>query len=202
MQDSPEIRPLSQLAIAAAIGDVAMPYYTATLQQGYSHTAQWIDELAAPGLPGADVLSGWWMISGLLIIAFARITHLGTPMGKIWWAGPLGLAVYGVSSVGAGVFPSGPLHHTLMIAGAVARALTPAGFLLRWRSVGVPWRLLRWDLYAAAASLIALAALAMFGWRGHGEPGSVAGLLQRACQGIFYLWVIRWAAMLSARSTR
>lgn len=193
-------RVLASGGLLAIAGDVLVPFIIAARQPGYSHLSQYMSELAAPGRPGAAYLSGWWIISGVLMMGLALALHLGTSRSRLAWTGPLLVLGYGLfTGIGSGVFPcdegctgqnfSGRMHDSLNAVGAMAQLAAPGMLWLRWRKTEIWWGFRGWT---AAAQLVVAAACVLFlalGEGTHGQEGSMAGLTQRVYQGSFYLWL-------------
>lgn len=198
------------VGLTAVFGDVALPHVIALWQPGYSHLAQYMSELAVPGKAGAQLLSAWWMASGVGFVAFAFTLHKSTSAGPAAWLGPLAIATYGIfTGVGSGAFPcdegcvgatlSGRLHDELNAIGALTQLVAPGACWWRWRKTEEPPVFRRWTALAQGVLLLTFAAFIVMGEHTHGAPDSLAGLTQRLYQGSFYVWLSALALTLVRR---
>jgi hypothetical membrane protein len=162
---------------------------------------------------------GWMQITnfllcGALVLCFAiglrRVLHPGK--GSTW--GPLLLGLFGLCLIGAGLFVTDPLlgyppgsPSTLTLHGAihmllslvVFAALIAACFVLARRFAGDPaWR--GWDTYSIVTGiLVAVLFIATDVVASSPNPNAPAGLVQRLCIIIGWVWIALVALRLLSK---
>jgi len=98
---------LAACGVLAPVSFVIGMIVASALTPGYSHAAEQISALGSVGYPAAPVqIIVGFILSGLLIIAFAVGLHRGIPGESKW--GPAFLVLSGIGLVGVGVFQCDP----------------------------------------------------------------------------------------------
>ena len=174
------------------------------LQEGYSHASQTISELGGVEADRPILQNLNFLVTGLLVMAFALGLHRDIGRGRGSVAGPLLIGLFGLNAaVAQSLLPcdpgcefetlTGTMHNVTGLASfaAVVAGITLVSRRFRddpvWRSFATPTRL------TAAAGLLALIA-----WIGIGKGAgvdSVDGVLQR----LFLSIVLGWIGVSAAR---
>jgi hypothetical protein len=206
-----------------ACGAVGGPLFVVVLlldgatRRGYDPAAHAVSQLSLGD-------RGWlqtanFVITGLLMTAFAAGLRraLRPGRGALW--GPLLAGVFGLALLGSGVFVMDPMrgyppgapagfppdvswHHTLHDSlGVVVFTTLPLACLVLARRFATEPGGLGWAAYSAATAVVMLALLVAFGaaWE---TGGDAAGLLQRAMIAAGWGWVALLAVRLLAGRTR
>lgn len=207
---------ISQRALAAS-GLIAPVVFTiltivaGALTPGYSHAALFISNLGEVGAATAPLQNLAFILTGLLVIAFAVGFHRGMPGESR--SGPAFVVVAGIGLAGTGIFQcdpgcSGALFqgslrdslHFVMFQTAVAGGILGALFTAR-RLSGYP----RWRKIRSFSLLIGYLTLAIFiAWSI--TPLGVYlgdGTVERLIAGLPFLWVaVMGIRLLSPPSNR
>ena len=186
--------PLGRLAACGLLGPVQFTLAWAALgflRPDYSHRRQFISELAAAGAPYAGVMTGAFLLLGLLSLAFARGLHRGISRGRGSPLGPALIALFGAGSIGSGIFRCDPGCGGHSWANALHTLITHLGLgALVLATVTIPLRFTRdpaWRAYRAYSWLTGLVAVGLFA-KGFAAFGG-AGLGQRLFIGVLFLWL-------------
>ncbi len=193
--------------MAASLVFLPITLLVGEAQSDYSHVSDHISALTKPGAAGTWAQTANFVLFGVLIAALAFGLHRGIDGKERSVLGPLLVGVGGVvASVGSAIFreepvrshltPTGTMHATLAIVGAVALIAAMLVYLPRrldedprWMSLAGPSR---W-LGATATALFFAFPLAVWGIVGGLEHRS--GLVQRG----FFVVVLLWLFLLSLR---
>ena len=101
-------RVLNAAGIAAPVLWVAAVVYIGSLRPEYSHSRQYISELAARGTPTQHLMQvAGFLLPGLMVVAFGLLVGLSAHT-KLAGAGAALLIVGGIARIAAGVFPLDP----------------------------------------------------------------------------------------------
>ena len=174
---------------------------TGALWDAYDPTRQAISELFAAGAPAMTrvPMTAVLVLSGFVTLPFAVVLHRRLPGEGM--AGPVAVAMMGVLTVAAAVFPctagcpgasasTADLLHTV-VAGVGYVALTSAPLLVAWRIRGQSRAMVVLSVVLGAVGLGGfLLRLAGFG------DAAVGGLLQRGFNTAADLWYVAVAAWL------
>lgn len=197
------------LAVGAATLalDFVVVYGVALASPSYSHTAQYMSELAVPGEPYAALLSAWWVLYGLLLVGFAvglrgafgRVEIAAGAMPFLVALTGAGLGVggglYPCDAGCAGITPSGKAHTLAGVVGSLALVAAPLalGFATRRHPVARALSLQAWAFGAAGLAIFALSLAS-------GAPDSALapyrGLWQRVFLAFYYAWLTLLATQL------
>lgn len=93
--------------LAAAVGDLAVPFVLGLRSAGYSQLRQPVSDLGAVGSPVSFWMNGWWLLFGVLMLwfaaAFAWTFHAVGDAARIV---TVQIACVGLfAGIGAGLFP-------------------------------------------------------------------------------------------------
>ncbi|CAA9589986.1 MAG: hypothetical protein AVDCRST_MAG88-4704 [uncultured Thermomicrobiales bacterium] len=164
----------------------------------YSPVRQYISELAAPGGQGALVMVASFLALGLLTLAFVPALHRVLDDGVGGAIGPFLIALFGVGSIGSGIFRCDPGCGGASLSNTLHTLITYTGLgSLVGATLVLPLRLGRargWAGFRAYSWLTGIVALAIF-LRGFAAFGGV-GLGQRLFIGALFLWLAALALRL------
>lgn len=203
-------RSFAVCGLLAPLGFAAVVVVLGALRPGYSHAESVVSMLGAEGAPHAAVQRLNFVVSGLLLAAFAVGLHRGVADEQRSPWGPALLALAGLGWAGAGVFqiatdPSGAanwaaqtsLLHELA-AGVFFYGAVAGLYLLSRRLRDAP----RWEgygRYTKWASGVALGLMAFYGATGSDGLGVLPdGVLQR----LYLVWVGTWVLVLATNLFR
>ena len=147
-------RALGASGLLAPVVFTILTIVAGALLPGYSHAAEQISALGSVGSPVAPIQNLAFILTGLLVIAFAVGLHRGLPGESK--AGPALLVVAGIGLVGVGIFQCDPgctslpfqgslgdsTHFVLFLA-AVVGSIFGILFTARRLSGHSPWRKVR-----------------------------------------------------------
>jgi hypothetical protein len=175
------------------------------LRPGYQPSSMFVSELSLGPRGWVQIIN--FLVTGALLIVFARAAAPDLRGGRAGAAGPILLQIIGLSLMASGPFLTDPsaqldqrsvhgLVHDLF--GAVVFSLMPVScfvFYRRFRGDPAWRRLATWSLAAAVALVVGIAVLkvaqqpdsVLFAWK---------GLVQRAVLVAFMSWVFTVAAHL------
>ena len=194
-------------AVLAFVLLIALTLVGGTVTANYSHVSQFISEFGANGAPNAKAFSwaGFFPI-GVLVCIAAMALWRALPRSKLMHAVLLAVAMFGISYIISAVYPCDagcqPAHpsrsqviHDLVGLFAYL-CLPPALLAFAWRSRD--WPSARYPaLLAMVGGIIALLGLvALF------TTEKNLGLVQRAIEGFFFLWLISTASYATRQPPR
>jgi len=202
-------RVLNAAGVAAPLLWVAALVYIGSLRPEYSHSRQYISELAARGTPTQHLMqAAGFVLPGLMVVAFGLLVALSTA-SKLAGTSAALLVVGGIARITAGAFPrdpccapvpsfSGRMHNT---AGA-AYVMTMVAAVLLWSFVAEPTLRTRaqWFRWYSLATFIAAITLPWWLMR-VGIDAANVGLFQRASFGVLNLSLLIFACIAWSRST-
>lgn len=116
--------------ISAIVADFLIPVLLATRYPGYNHLRDTISALGAPGSPVQKEQSAALILVGSLLLVFA--VGQGLSFQVVRWSHVLfllGIVVFGVGSVLAGIFPEDPAGAAETASGKIHRIASGLGFL-------------------------------------------------------------------------
>jgi hypothetical protein len=184
------------------------------LRPGYDPLSTFISALALGSRGWIQILN--FVVSGMLLLVFARGVRAEFPTGKASRAGPILLAISGICFIASGPLVMDPMYtpadqmtwHGIAhgIFGAIAFALAPITclvFLRRFR-IEPEWQPLRW--WTLAAALILILSIVLLEIASPAPPATNAlvpwaGLVQRTLVVTYLLWVFTFAFRLYRLST-
>lgn len=187
------VRLFALCGVIAPILFTILVFTAAFLRPGYSHVAQFISELGFG--PNAIVQNANFVLTGLLIIAFAYGLPRGISEGTRSRKGPALVAAFGVGLIGAGIFPGDPAslsiqaaHSIFATVALVAGAAAPLAMAGRLRKDPI------WHGYSTGSSVLGIAALILLfvlygGVFGTGSLAPWKGAIQRPLFAIQFLWI-------------
>ena len=199
---------LNAAGIAAPVLWVAAVVYIGSLRPEYSHSRQYISELAARGAPTQHLMQvAGFILPGLMVVAFGLLVGLSAHT-KLAGAAAALLIVGGIARITAGVFPLDPccapiatsfserMHNA---AGATYVLATSAAVLI-WCSVSERTFRTRahWFRWYSLATFVGAITLPWWLIRFGTDPANV-GLFQRASFGILNLWLFVFALVVWSR---
>jgi hypothetical membrane protein len=178
------------------------------MRPGYDQLSQYGSELGIG--PNAIIMNTNFVVTGLLVIAFA--TGLFASIRRVRWIqiGSILLGVFGAGEVAGGFFPCDPgcpitahsisqiAHNVDAVVAFVAIALAPFLFSLGLNRDG-PW--LGYRSYSLATGLVAIGLFSIFSAASLGYLGYV-GLFQRLFLAVTFLWIEVVAIRLFRTSDR
>lgn len=168
------------------------------LEPGYDPTAQFISELAAHGASNALPMVAAFLALGALTIAFAPGLQRGIGNGPGVLLGPALVGLFGVCTIGSGLFRCAPGCDGDSFSNSAHTVITHIGLgALVAATLVLPFRLAvdaRWRGLRAYSWLTGIAAAAIF-FIGFARFGG-AGLGQRLFIGLLFLWLAVMAARL------
>ena len=156
--------------LAAFVGDFLVTIALGFSYPGYNHLKLVMSELGSPASPVAVWMGAWWVVFGILFIAYAiGFAVAFAPIRKLALVAGLLICLFGLGAgVGAGLFPmdpvgaaatrAGELHDVFAGAGFLSIAFVPLASLVlfpRRRVPGMYW-------LSIAAFLLGLASLTLF----------------------------------------
>lgn len=181
--------------------------YSASLHPEYSHTRQYISELAARGSSTQHLMQiTGFILPGLLMAGFGALVG-GHSQSRRPGVGAALLMVAGIARLTAGVFPPDAccaavvsLSHRLHNIAGMTYVLTFATALVVWsmtseRAAGAGSQWFR--CFSASSVLLAILVPLVLISTGAADRGDV-GLFQRVSFGIFNVWLFVFAATARA----
>ena len=195
-------RVLNAAGIAAPVLWVAALVYIGSLRPEYSHSRQYISELAARGTSTQHLMQvAGFLLPGLMVAAFGVLVGLRAHT-KLAGVGAALLIVSGIARMTAGMFPLDPccvpitlsFSHRMHNAAGSAYVLVMVTTVLIWcavteRTFRTRAHWFRWYSLGTLVGAIALPSwLISFGI----DPANV-GLFQRASFGALNLWILVFA---------
>jgi uncharacterized membrane protein len=192
-------------AVLAFVLLIALTLAGGIATANYSHVSQFISEFGANGAPNANAFSwaGFFPVGVLVCIAAIALWR-ALPRSKLMHAVLFAVAMFGISYIISAVYPCDagcqPAHpsrsqviHNLV--GLFAYLCLPPALL------AFAWRSRRWPnarypaLLATVGGIIALLGLvALF------TTDKNLGLVQRAMEGFFFVWLISTASYATRQS--
>jgi hypothetical protein len=195
------------LGIAACLGDLYMTHLLGTWYPGYRPLFQPMSDLGEDGSPVALITSAWWVIMGLMFIAFGygfyrALAHHGKPAKLAAWM----LALYGIGEgLGSGLVPGFPggsfrtpgsvVHNLLGGVGVTAAFLLPFLIMKIFRAQQRPalyWQ--SWFTTVTGIFFFILFSISTF-FHPEGSWISYTGLWQRLFMLMYYIFFI-WLAII------
>jgi hypothetical protein len=204
-------RVLNAAGIAAPVIWVMALVYVGSLRPEYSHSRQYISELAARGTPTQHLMQVvGFLLPGAMVVGFGLFVGLSAQT-KRGGAGAALLIVGGLARIVAGVFPLDPcctsiapsfserMHNAA--GGAYVFAMSAA--VLVWCAVAEKTFRTRahWFRWYSLASFVAAITLPLWLIRFGVGAGNV-GLFQRASFGVLNLWLLVFAILVWSRLNR
>jgi hypothetical membrane protein len=196
--------------ILAACGVIAPLQFTLAwiilgrLRPGYDPRQQFISELAATDAPGAGPMIAAFLTLGFLTLAFTVGLRRALGDGAVALAGTALIALFGLGSVGSGLFRCDPGCGGASFANTAHTIITHLGLgALTLATLVLPVRFRRdrrWAGLRAYSWLTGSLAVAIFA-RGFAAFGG-AGLGQRLFIALLFLWLAVVAARLFHLTSR
>ncbi len=192
-------RPQRNANLFALCGVIAPIVFTimliaaALLRPGYNHVAQFISELGFG--PNAIVQNANFILTGLLISAFAYGMRKGLSEETLPRKVPALVAAFGLGLIGAGIFSGDPASPSILAAHSlfatlalVAGVIAPLVSARRLRTDPV-WR--RYSTPSTVLGIIALVLLVVLygGVFGTGTLAAWKGAIQRPLVATEFLWI-------------
>lgn len=202
-----ELRWLALCGIGAPVFHLLLPLFLGAIDRGYSPMRQYISELALSGRPYGRIVNFSFVVTGLMIIAFAGGLYWSLPRNAVSWIAPLLLLLDGISNILAGIFVvdaksmAGKIHTVFSQVGSNSRAILPFfGWLAtrldpQWQDVAL-FSLVMQALIAIAFVLFAFVTET----RKRASSRAIIGLCQRLFLGVYYTWIIGIAVWLITKS--
>ena len=201
-------RVLNAAGIAAPLLWVSALVYIGSLRPEYSHSRQYISELAARGTPTQHLMQvAGFILPGLMVVAFGLLVGLSAHT-KLAGAGAALLIVSGIARVVAGAFPLDPccapmvpsFSHRMHNAAGAGYVLSMGATALIWCAVAERTFRTRaqWFRWYSLATFVAAVTLPWWLIRFGTDPTSV-GVFQRASFGILNLWLFVFALIVCSR---
>jgi hypothetical membrane protein len=195
-------RVLNAAGIAAPVLWVAAVVYIGSLSPAYSHTRQYISELAASGTPTQHLMQvAGFFLPGLMLVAFGLLVGLSAHT-KLAGTGAALLIVSGIARIVAGVFPLDPccapmlpsFSHRMHNAAGAGYVLSMGAAVLIWCAVAERTFRTRahWFRWYSLVTFVGAITLPWWLSRFGTDPANV-GLFQRASFGILNLWLFVFA---------
>jgi len=198
-------------AVLACAGDLLVPLVIGRSYPGYSHLRDVMSALGTRESPVARWMNGWWVVFGVLMMAFGIGVALAFPStGDAGRVLACQFLVFGLGAgIGAGLFPMDPvgapttltgwLHGLVGSVGFVALGFAPLVTLWAVSRAGTPWL---WWL-AAIVQGLGLVVFAVIVVSGHSRGEGVlswAGLWQRVFLAVIYVYVAAMAVEVARRA--
>jgi hypothetical protein len=206
------IRICSMLGISACLGDLLMTRFLGTRFPGYRALLQTMSDLGHPGSPVARMASDWWVVMGVLFIAFGFGFHrVFSDRGKSARAAGWMLALYGIGEgLGSGLIPGSPaaafstpesvFHNLVGGVGVVAAFVLPFLIMNMLDGRRSPhWCWYSWITTVVGISFFALFSVATF-YHPEGSWISFLGLWQRLFMLTYYVYFVSLAVLMLART--
>jgi hypothetical membrane protein len=201
-------RVLNAAGIAAPVLWVSALVYIGSLRPEYSHSRQYVSELAARGTPTQHLMQvAGFILPGLLVVAFGLRVGLSAHTKRAG-AGAGLLIVSGIARIVAGVFPLDPccapivpsFSHRMHNAAGAGYVLSMGAAVLIWCAVAERTFRTRahWFRWYSLATFVGAITLPWWLIRAGTDPANV-GLFQRASFGILNLWLFVFALVLWSR---
>jgi hypothetical membrane protein len=198
---------LNAAGIVAPVLWVSALFYIGSLRPEYSHSRQYISELAARGTPTQHLMQvAGFILPGLMVVAFGLRIGLAAHTMRAG-AGAGLLIVSGIARIVAGVFPLDPccapmvsLSHRIHNAVGATYVLTMVVAVLIWCVVAERTFRTRaqWFRWYSLATCVGAITLPWWLIRAGIDPANV-GLFQRASFGVLNLWVFVFAVVVWSR---
>jgi hypothetical membrane protein len=199
---------MNAAGIVAPVLWVAAVVYIGSLRPEYSHSRQYVSELAARGTPTQHLMQvAGFFLPGLMVVAFGLLVGLSAHT-KLAGAGAALLIVSGVARIVAGVFPLDPccasmapsFSQRMHNAAGGAYLLTIVAAVLIWCAVAERTFTVRahWFRWYSLATFVAAITLPSWLIR-FGTDAANVGLFQRASFGVLNLWVLVFAVVVWSR---
>jgi hypothetical membrane protein len=189
--------------MCAASLDIPIITVIGELRPHYSSLERYASVLGVTGKPYAMIVSGWWILYGILLVIFSiGLLRSMERKNPLRWVGPVLIMIFGIfDGVGSGIFPCDPgcagktaigrMHHVVSIVGTVALLPAPLFMWLAWREDH------RWKSYGRFTIVVQAAAVVFFFALGSARLdvvvayfGKIEGLLQRMLYLVYYVWMI------------
>ena len=199
------------IGIAACLGDLCMTHILGTWYPGYKPLLQPMSDLGDDGSPVAQIASAWWVIMGLMFIAFGYGFYRAfSDYGKPAKMAALMLALYGLGEgLGSGLVPGYPggafrtpgsiVHNLLGGVGVTAAFLLPF-FIMKicstQRRQGLYWY--SWFTTVPGILFFILFSVSTF-YHPEGNWIVYTGLWQRLFMLVYYLFFIWLGVMMLTR---
>ena len=201
MEKTGLIRTCSLLGIFASLLDIPIISIIGLLRPHYNGIERFASVLGITGRPYAMIISGWWVLYGIMIVVFGwGLLWLMEKEHRLWWLGPLLIMMFGAfDGIGSGIFPCDPgcagetlvgkMHHIVSTVGT--SALLPAPFFtwLVWRRD--PSCRIRRAFTAVIQMVGVLLFIALVLGKSEvvsAHLGRIGGLLQRMFYCTYYVW--------------
>jgi hypothetical membrane protein len=197
-------------AVLACAGDFVVPLVIARSVPGYSHLRNVMSELGTRESPVARWMNLWWIVFGVLMMAFGVGVALAFPA-----AGDAGrllacqFLVFGLGAgIGAGLFPMDPAGSAATVPGWLHGLTSSVGFVaLGFAPLVTLWVVPRADVgwlwwLAAVVQALGFVVFALIVVAGHGRGGgalSWAGFWQRAFLAVYYVYAAALAVEMVRR---
>jgi hypothetical membrane protein len=196
--------------VVACCGDFVVPMIIGRSVPGYSHLRNVLSELGTRESPVAGWMNGWWIVFGLLMMAFGIGVALAFPSG-----GEAGrvlacqFLVFGLGAgIGAGLFPMDPVGSPTTLTGWLHGLTVTVGFTaLGFAPLVTLWVVPRADAawlwwLSAVVQALGLVVFALIVVSGHGRGEGVlswAGFWQRTFLAVYYVYVAALAVEMVRR---
>ncbi len=186
------------------------------LRPGYDPRSMYVSELALG--PRGWLQTANFLVYGALLLVFAYGVAAEFPKGEASRAGPLLLAILGLSLIASAFFvmdPAGTPREQLSLSGRLHNvfgafffSLSPVSCLVFWRRFRVDpkWRSLQWWTLAAATVMIAVVVVMS---AGPAQPPAApnvinawSGVVQRTALITYAAWQFTFALALRRRLAR
>jgi len=188
--------------ILLPVVDLTLIAIFAAQHPDYSHIRHLMSELGERGRPWAGWVNLWFSAGSLLLVGFGLAMAASLPRSGSSLAGVSLFMMWAMLGVVCGFFPCDPgcrgetftgwMHLALGEIGAFSILPVPALIWLavrhdpRWRGFG--W--LTWPVQILVVLLsLALAAAAYEAYVADQSLRELAGLFQRLCWGVYYVWI-------------
>jgi hypothetical membrane protein len=197
--------------VVACAGDFVVPLVIARSVPGYSHLRNVMSELGTRESPVARWMNGWWIVLGVLMMAFGVGVALAFPA-----AGDAGrllacqFLVFGLGAgIGAGLFPMDPVGSAATVSGWLHGLTSSVGFVaLGFAPLVTLWVVPRADVawlwwLSAVVQALGFVIFALIVVSGHSRGEGVlswAGLWQRAFLAVYYVYVAALAVEMVRRA--
>jgi hypothetical protein len=191
------------LGICAVTLDILFILTIGMLRSTYNGISTAASLLGVPGTPYARVISGWWILYGIMLVCFAiGLLWSMTKDNVLRWTGPTLIAIFGIfDGIGSAVFPCDPgctgltasarMHVLVSAIGIVALIPSPFFCWLSWRR-DPRWRgVRRFSMVIQIAAVVLLLILLSARVEGVADfLNPLGGLLQRLLYTLYYLWLV------------
>ncbi|MFX0094234.1 MAG: DUF998 domain-containing protein, partial [Candidatus Hodarchaeota archaeon] len=169
------------------------------LEPNYNPILKTISELGATDAQTAPIASLYFIISGILLVAFSIGLYLGIREGKDPWAwiGPVLISMFGIGRIGSGIFPCDPdclghtftgmMHLNVIFIGILGIILAP--FFI-WRTLEEDEQWQGYQTFSLIIGIIGLLALFTDSFLNVLLNKILIGLTQRMFYGIYQVWIL------------